>query len=154
MNQRWRIFVPALAYLLGMLAVVQIWSGIANAAFGLFAPVAMMLAASTRTSWDLLEIRRTRPGWPVTHRESWPCARAAFTNVTAPGVPARSRRSRPGSIIKEDEVRRYELQLWDTGQGWLADRADRGGTRRCSTVRRARSAGRRRSPSACSARKG
>jgi len=54
-NQRWRFFVPALAYLLGLLAVFQIWTGLANAGFGLFAPVAMMLAASTRTSWDLLE---------------------------------------------------------------------------------------------------
>ena len=54
-NQRWRFFVPAMAYLLGLLAVFQIWAGQANAGFGLFAPVAMMLAASTRTSWDLLE---------------------------------------------------------------------------------------------------
>ena len=62
-NQRWRFFVPAMAYLLGLLAIVQIWAGQANAGFGLFAPVAMMLAASTRTSWDLLEyIGRVRGG--------------------------------------------------------------------------------------------
>jgi hypothetical protein len=63
MTQRWRFFVPALAYLLGVLAVVQIWSGLTNAGFGLFAPVAMMLGASTRTSWDLLEsVGRARGG--------------------------------------------------------------------------------------------
>ena len=62
-NQRWRFFVPAMAYLLGLLAVAQIWSGQMNAGFGLFAPVAMMLAASTRTSWDLLEyVGRARGG--------------------------------------------------------------------------------------------
>ena len=62
-NQRWRFFVPALAYLLGLLAIFQIWTGQPNAGFGLFAPVAMMLAASTRTSWDLLEyVGKTRGG--------------------------------------------------------------------------------------------
>ena len=55
MNQRWRILVPALAYLMGLLAIYEWWSGSGNAAFGFFAPVVMMLAASTRTSWDLLE---------------------------------------------------------------------------------------------------
>jgi hypothetical protein len=54
-NQRWRILVPALAYLMGLLAIYEWWTGSGSAAFGFFAPVVMMLAASTRTSWDLLE---------------------------------------------------------------------------------------------------
>ena len=55
MNQRWRILVPAIAYVLGIVAIVQWWGGDANAGLGFFAPVVMMLAASSRTSWDLLE---------------------------------------------------------------------------------------------------
>jgi hypothetical protein len=55
MNQRWRFFVPALAYLLALVAILRWWGGAANAGFGLFSPVVMMLAASARTSWDLLE---------------------------------------------------------------------------------------------------
>jgi hypothetical protein len=52
--QRWRFFVPALAYLLGIYAVVQLWTGMPSGV-GFFTPVVMMLAASTRTAWDLLE---------------------------------------------------------------------------------------------------
>ena len=55
MSQRWRFFVPALAYMLALTAILQWLAGSANAGIGLFSPLAMMLAASTRTSWDLLE---------------------------------------------------------------------------------------------------
>lgn len=55
MNQRWRILVPAIAYVLALTAVLQWWVGDPNAGLGFFAPMVMMLAASTRTSWDLLE---------------------------------------------------------------------------------------------------
>jgi len=62
-NQRWRILVPAIAYILAIVAIVQWWSGAPNAGLGLFAPVVMMLAASTRTSWDLLEyVGKARAG--------------------------------------------------------------------------------------------
>ncbi len=54
-RRRWRFFVPALAYLLGVLAVVQLLGGSVRTGLGFFSPVAMMLAASTRTAWDLLE---------------------------------------------------------------------------------------------------
>lgn len=54
-RRRWRFFVPALAYLLGVLAVVQLLEGSERTGLGFFSPVAMMLAASTRTAWDLLE---------------------------------------------------------------------------------------------------
>jgi hypothetical protein len=53
--RRWRFFVPALAYLLGFLAVVQAVRGESNTGVGFFTPMVMMLAASTRTAWDLLE---------------------------------------------------------------------------------------------------
>jgi hypothetical protein len=63
MNQRWRFFVPALAYILALTAIIQWLAGNPSAGFGLFSPVAMMLAASTRTSWDLLEyVGRARGG--------------------------------------------------------------------------------------------
>jgi hypothetical protein len=62
-NQRWRILVPAIAYILAIVAIVQWWAGQPNAGLGLFAPVVMMLAASTRTSWDLLEyVGKARAG--------------------------------------------------------------------------------------------
>lgn len=47
--------MPALAYLLGLLAVFQALTGGMRAGVGFFTPVVMMLAASTRTAWDLLE---------------------------------------------------------------------------------------------------
>ena len=62
-SQRWRVFVPAIAYVLGLVAVVQWWGGSPQAGFGFFTPIVMMLAASTRTSWDLLEyVGRVRGG--------------------------------------------------------------------------------------------
>jgi hypothetical protein len=54
-RKRWRFFVPALAYLLGLLAVYQWATAGMQAGVGFFTPVVMMLAASTRTAWDLLE---------------------------------------------------------------------------------------------------
>jgi hypothetical protein len=53
--KRWRILVPGLAYVMGLLAVYQWWNGSIQSAIGFFSPVVMMLAASTRTAWDLLE---------------------------------------------------------------------------------------------------
>jgi hypothetical protein len=62
-RRRWRFFVPALAYLLGLLAVFQWLSGGLRAGVGFFTPVVMMLAASTRTAWDLLEyVGKVRSG--------------------------------------------------------------------------------------------
>jgi hypothetical protein len=52
--QRWRFFVPALAYLMGLFAVFQTVTASSNVGVGFFAPIVMMLAASTRTAWDLL----------------------------------------------------------------------------------------------------
>jgi hypothetical protein len=61
----WRFFVPALAYLLGLVAVVQALGTSRFSAVSFFAPIVMMLAASTRTSWDLLEyVGRVRAGNP------------------------------------------------------------------------------------------
>jgi hypothetical protein len=54
-RQSWRFFVPALAYGMGLLAVAQWATGHMQAGIGFFTPVVMMLAAATRTSWDLLE---------------------------------------------------------------------------------------------------
>lgn len=53
--RRWRFFVPALAYLLALLAVLEALTGGMRTGVGFFTPVVMMLAASTRTAWDLLE---------------------------------------------------------------------------------------------------
>jgi hypothetical protein len=65
--RRWRFFVPALAYLLGLLAVVQTMRGAVHTGAGFFAPIVMMLAASTRTAWDLLEyVGQVRGGAPRT----------------------------------------------------------------------------------------
>jgi hypothetical protein len=55
MTKRWRVVVPAIAYVLGIVTVLQWWGGSDRAAFGFFSPLVLMLAASTRTSWDLLE---------------------------------------------------------------------------------------------------
>jgi hypothetical protein len=61
--RRWRFFVPALAYLLGLLAVFESLKGGMRAGVGFFTPVVMMLAASTRTAWDLLEyVGKVRSG--------------------------------------------------------------------------------------------
>ena len=54
-RRRWRFFIPAIAYLLGLVAVYQWQTGEVQGGLGFFAPVVMMLAASARTSWDLLE---------------------------------------------------------------------------------------------------
>ena len=65
-RQRWRFFIPAMAYVMGILAVVQWLAGRTQAGLGFFTPVVMMLAASTRTSWDLLVyVGRVRAGQPV-----------------------------------------------------------------------------------------
>ena len=62
-RQGWRFFVPVIAYLLGLVAVAQWLTGNLEAGIGFFAPVVMMLAAATRTSWDLLEyVGRVRTG--------------------------------------------------------------------------------------------
>ncbi|MEP7027166.1 MAG: hypothetical protein ABI960_01095 [Candidatus Eisenbacteria bacterium] len=54
-RQPWRFFIPALAYVLGIVAVVEWMNGAQQAGIGFFTPVVMMLSASTRTAWDLLE---------------------------------------------------------------------------------------------------
>jgi len=65
-RQLWRFFIPALAYVLGLVAVVQLLLGLSGAGIGFFTPVVMMLAASTRTSWDLLiYVGRVRAGQPI-----------------------------------------------------------------------------------------
>jgi len=65
-RQRWRFFIPALAYVMGLLAVVEWIGGQERAGLGFFTPVVMMLAASTRTSWDLLiYVGRVRAGLPI-----------------------------------------------------------------------------------------
>ena len=65
-RKRWRFFIPALAYILGLVAVVQWLTGHIQGGIGFFAPVVMMLAASARTSWDLLEyVGQVRAGQPI-----------------------------------------------------------------------------------------
>lgn len=60
----WRFFVPAMAYLLGLVAVAQLLGGQISA-LSFLTPIIMMLAASTRTAWDLLEyVGRVRAGNP------------------------------------------------------------------------------------------
>ena len=49
------IIAYIVAAYLALTAILQWLAGSANAGIGLFSPLAMMLAASTRTSWDLLE---------------------------------------------------------------------------------------------------